>query len=64
MTTNGHPKISIMQCPVCLVCEKEVQPGEKVIVSMPELIFIHLDCVLNEDHARELIRQHKETGGE
>ncbi len=48
----------------CLVCDKEICPGEKVIVSMPELIFIHLSCVLNEDHARELIRQHKESQGE
>lgn len=64
MTTNGHPNIKVMEVPQCLVCEKEISPGEKVIVSMPELIFIHLSCVLNEDHARELIRQHKETGGE
>lgn len=64
MGRNGQPHIQIMQCPVCLVCEKDVTPGEKVMVSMPDLIFIHMDCVVNEDHAKELIRQHKESGGE
>ena len=64
MTTNGQPKFQVMQCPVCLVCEKEISPGEKVIVSMPELIFIHLDCVESEDEAREIMDRHKETGGE
>ena len=64
MTTNGQPKLHILELPNCLVCKKEIGPGQKVVVSMPEMIFIHLDCCLNEDHARELIRQHKESGGE
>ena len=65
MTTNGQPKIEIMGTPLqCLVCEKEIRPGEKVIVSMPDKIFIHMDCVENVDQAKELIRQHRETGGE
>ena len=64
MTTNGQPKLHILELPHCLVCEKEISPGEKVVVSMPELIFIHLDCVDSEDHARKLIERQKETGGE
>ncbi len=59
MTTNGHPNIKVMEVPQCLVCEKEISPGEKVVVSMPELIFIHLDCVKDEDEARELIKRIK-----
>lgn len=62
MTTNGHPKLHIIDLPVCLVCGKEVSPGEKVVVSMPELIFIHLDCVDDEDEARAIIKIHKERG--
>ena len=64
MTTNGQPKFQVMEIPRCLVCEKEVQPGEKVIVSMPELIVVHLDCADSEDHAREIMERHKESGGE
>ncbi len=64
MTRNGHPHIQIMELPVCLVCGKPFTRGQRVMVTNPDMIFIHEDCVDSEDHARELIKRHKESGGE
>jgi len=63
MSGNGQPYIETMDLPLCLVCGKAFTQGQKVMVTNPDLIFIHMDCVENEDEARELIKQHKETGG-
>ena len=67
MTTNGQPYIQtdwLKDLPVCLVCENGVKPGEKVVVSVPEMLFIHLDCVESEDEAREILDRHKKSGVE
>ncbi len=66
MSRNGQPYIQTdwtTDQPICLVCEKPLTTGQKVVVSVPEMLFIHLDCVENQDEAREIMDRHRETGG-
>jgi len=51
MSRNGQPHIEAIELPLCLVCGKGFTHGEKVVVSQPELIFIHLGCVEDVDEA-------------
>jgi len=64
MSRNGQPYVRAIDLPLCLVCGKGFTPGEKVVVSEPDLIFIHLGCVEDVDEARKLMDRHRETGGE
>ena len=50
--------------PLCLVCKKALTKGQKIVVSVPKMLFIHLDCVEDRDEAEEIMDRHKETGGE
>lgn len=64
MSRNGQPYISGKDLPLCLVCQKPFTKGQIVVASIPEMIFLHLDCVEgDQDKARELMEKHRETGG-
>lgn len=67
MTTNGQPYITtdwMRDQPICLVCKKALTKGQKVVVSVPEMVFIHLDCVDGKTEAEEIFDRHKKSGGE
>lgn len=67
MSGNGQPYIQTdwtRDQPICLVCEKPPTKGQKVVVSIPEMIFIHLDCVEDRKEAEEIMDRHRESGGE
>jgi len=67
MTTNGQPTITtdwMRDRPLCLVCEEPLSKGQKVVVSVPEMVFIHLGCVDGQKEAEEIFDRYKKSGGE